>query len=312
VFKVLSLLVLVSLFADISYAFDKYDLMICRAESDDDKASCYEALGTTREEVESLEAVERSKKLVEQEMARNKRLLDNLKERMNSEFPGTLSSISLSDEFYMVEHALISSSYRLLEGGKCSSDDFKEVEGWMKSSTYITTPTYFTYCNVFISGQRQLNVESKIYLDIELGVLTDYRRRPIFKEDKLKILQVKKVELINKQHQVTISEIERQHSHNLESALRKFKNGILLLSIDISQKYTNQKDASRNFMMEASELYGFGTCDFERYYKYQVGCSKVPIDELMSISSETIRKINEAFDNTESLLKGIRTSSEKQ
>ncbi len=69
-----------------------------------------------------------------------------------------------SDNFLNHRDLFLSVSQRLINEGKCTNNDFKEIGGWLKSVIYQPRDVYYTYCG-------GLDIVNKIYLDAESGQL---------------------------------------------------------------------------------------------------------------------------------------------
>ena len=67
-----------------------------------------------------------------------------------------------SDNYSKYKKTFIKSSNLLITQGKCKLSDFKEMGGWVRSSSYKTKPVFFTYCG----GMKSIN---KIYLNANTG-----------------------------------------------------------------------------------------------------------------------------------------------
>ncbi|MEE3682370.1 SH3 domain-containing protein [Actinobacillus pleuropneumoniae] len=57
-----------------------------------------------------------------------------------------------SDDYQLFKKQFIVESRKLIDSGKCKLSDFKEMGGWMKSST---KGMYFTYCGGMSLGNKQ-------------------------------------------------------------------------------------------------------------------------------------------------------------
>lgn len=67
-------------------------------------------------------------------------------------------AISSSDDFHLYKDKFISHSQSLINKGKCTIADFKEMGGWLKSTSGGIN-SYFTYCG----GS---SIQNKVYIDI--------------------------------------------------------------------------------------------------------------------------------------------------
>ncbi len=72
---------------------------------------------------------------------------------------GTAALIRGSDDYQKYKGAFVKATEALLASGRCTKAHFKEMGGWVKSSTYGGSPIYFTYCGDY----------RKIYLNAETG-----------------------------------------------------------------------------------------------------------------------------------------------
>ena len=66
------------------------------------------------------------------------------------------------DDFRLHKEVFAEAAGELIDSGKCTAADFKEMGGWMKSIDQKNKSVYFTYCG----GMRSSN---KIYLDAASG-----------------------------------------------------------------------------------------------------------------------------------------------
>ncbi|MBJ6137036.1 hypothetical protein [Marinobacter litoralis] len=72
-------------------------------------------------------------------------------------------AVSKSDDYSTYESEFIAATKNLLKSEQCSIGDFKEMGGWMKSTTtYKDEPVYFTYCG-------GMTISNRIYLDASKG-----------------------------------------------------------------------------------------------------------------------------------------------
>ena len=67
-------------------------------------------------------------------------------------------AIANSDDFHLYKDKFVSHSQALINKGKCSIADFKEMGGWLKSTSGGKS-SYFTYCGGF-------SLQNKVYIDI--------------------------------------------------------------------------------------------------------------------------------------------------
>lgn len=63
-------------------------------------------------------------------------------------------AIKGSDDYLTYRKNLIELSQKLIDKGQCSITDYKEMGGWLRSSTHKPKPIYFTYCGGFASGRK--------------------------------------------------------------------------------------------------------------------------------------------------------------
>ena len=77
---------------------------------------------------------------------------------------GTAALIGGSDDFKTYKAVFVKITDQLLAAKRCSTADFKEWGGWMRSTTHKASPTYFMYCG----GSTPAH---KIYLDAAAGTL---------------------------------------------------------------------------------------------------------------------------------------------
>ena len=70
--------------------------------------------------------------------------------------------ISGSDNYSLYRDNFIKLSKKLIDQGRCTLDDYKEMHGWGRSVNYKPKPIYFTYCGGFSKG-------NKIYINAKNG-----------------------------------------------------------------------------------------------------------------------------------------------
>ncbi|PCJ38609.1 MAG: hypothetical protein COA81_12725 [Alphaproteobacteria bacterium] len=70
--------------------------------------------------------------------------------------------VSGSDDYPQYKEAFITATKRLILTGKCDSNDFEYIGGWVKSTNYVDDPIYFMYCG-------EMSNDGKIYLNTETG-----------------------------------------------------------------------------------------------------------------------------------------------
>ena len=71
-------------------------------------------------------------------------------------------AIKGSDDFSKYRAGLVKGSQELINSGKCSLADFREMGGWMRSTNYKPKPVYFTYCG-------GMTLSHKVYLNVQTG-----------------------------------------------------------------------------------------------------------------------------------------------
>jgi len=74
------------------------------------------------------------------------------------------SNLTFGSDDYAKYHLVFEASARqLISDGRCSSADFKNMGGWVKSTTtYKNEPIYFTYCG-------EMTINNRIYLNAISG-----------------------------------------------------------------------------------------------------------------------------------------------
>jgi len=72
------------------------------------------------------------------------------------------SAISSSDDYQKHKAAFQTASRSLISNGICSEADFREVGGWVRSTTFPGRSVYFTYCGGF-------HTRNRLYLDVRSG-----------------------------------------------------------------------------------------------------------------------------------------------
>jgi len=73
-----------------------------------------------------------------------------------------VDAIKSSDDFSTYQDVFISVSEKLVNSGKCSLPELKEMGGWVRSQIHNPKPIYFTYCG----GMHRNN---RIYVDVVSG-----------------------------------------------------------------------------------------------------------------------------------------------
>ena len=67
-----------------------------------------------------------------------------------------------SDDFARYRTAFTKAAESLIERRRCSEQDFREMGGWVKSSSHRNQPIYFTYCG-------DATVANRVYLNADTG-----------------------------------------------------------------------------------------------------------------------------------------------
>lgn len=71
--------------------------------------------------------------------------------------------VSGSDDYRKYKSAFVKAAQNLIAAGRCTADDFKQMGGWVKSTTtYRNKPVYFTYCG-------GMTLSNRIYLNAATG-----------------------------------------------------------------------------------------------------------------------------------------------
>jgi hypothetical protein len=70
--------------------------------------------------------------------------------------------VAQSDDFAEHRAAFARAAGKLISDGKCTAADFKEMGGWVKSTTHRNEPVYFTYCG-------GMTISNRIYLNAGNG-----------------------------------------------------------------------------------------------------------------------------------------------
>lgn len=71
-------------------------------------------------------------------------------------------AIKGSDNYSLYRENFINLSQQLIDKGRCSIADYKEMGGWSRSSNHKPKPIYFTYCGGFSKN-------NKVYINAEKG-----------------------------------------------------------------------------------------------------------------------------------------------
>lgn len=74
------------------------------------------------------------------------------------------NAIKGSDNYSLYRENFIKLSKELIDQGRCSVADYKEMGGWIRSSNHKPQPIYFTYCGGFSKG-------NKVYINAETGAV---------------------------------------------------------------------------------------------------------------------------------------------
>lgn len=72
------------------------------------------------------------------------------------------NSIKSSDNYAQYRNNFIKLSKKLIDKGRCSISDYKEMGGWLRSSSHKPKPIYFTYCGGFSN-------HNKVYINAKTG-----------------------------------------------------------------------------------------------------------------------------------------------
>ena len=72
------------------------------------------------------------------------------------------SLVKGSDDFRTYKNGFAKAASELIASGRCTAAEFREMGGWIKSSSRPSQPIYFTYCG----GMRKAN---KVYLNAATG-----------------------------------------------------------------------------------------------------------------------------------------------
>jgi hypothetical protein len=72
------------------------------------------------------------------------------------------SAVASSDDFAQYRAQFVKAAVELVDQGKCTVDELKEMGGWVRSQTHKPQPVYFTYCGGSTTANR-------IYLDVRNG-----------------------------------------------------------------------------------------------------------------------------------------------
>ena len=75
---------------------------------------------------------------------------------------GDETLVAGSDDFARYRTQFSAAAQQLIQRGRCSAQDFREMGGWVKSSNHRNEPVYFTYCGAS-------HVSNRLYLNAETG-----------------------------------------------------------------------------------------------------------------------------------------------
>lgn len=71
-------------------------------------------------------------------------------------------AISASDDYATQRSAFVKATTALVEDGRCTVAELKEIGGWVKSQNNKSEPVYFTYCGGMVLSNR-------LYLNTSTG-----------------------------------------------------------------------------------------------------------------------------------------------
>lgn len=75
---------------------------------------------------------------------------------------GDAELIAGSDDYRLHKDAFIKATKSLIASGTCTKNDFKNTDGWVKSTAYRNQPIYFVYCG-------GMTLSNKVHLDVSNG-----------------------------------------------------------------------------------------------------------------------------------------------
>ena len=75
---------------------------------------------------------------------------------------GDYALVSGSDDFRKYKYVFAKAAAELIASGRCTEQDFKNMGGWLKSTTHWDSPVYFTYCG-------EMHVQNRLYLNAATG-----------------------------------------------------------------------------------------------------------------------------------------------
>ena len=62
--------------------------------------------------------------------------------------------VAQSDDYHVYGSAFVAAARSLISSETCTTDDFREIGGWVKSTNHSSEPIYFTYCGGFTLTNR--------------------------------------------------------------------------------------------------------------------------------------------------------------
>lgn len=71
-------------------------------------------------------------------------------------------AIKSSDNYSLYRNNFIKLSNKLIKRGRCNLADYKEMGGWLRSTTHKSKPIYFAYCG-------GLSINNKVYINAKTG-----------------------------------------------------------------------------------------------------------------------------------------------
>jgi hypothetical protein len=77
---------------------------------------------------------------------------------------GYYALVSGSDDYRHYKDVFARAAAELIESGRCTEQDFREMGGWLKSTTHKDAPVYFTYCG-------EMQIQNRLYLNAATGDL---------------------------------------------------------------------------------------------------------------------------------------------
>lgn len=75
---------------------------------------------------------------------------------------GKYSLVSGSDDYRKYKDVFAKTATDLINSGQCTESDFKNMGGWLKSTSHRDSPVYFTYCG-------EMRIQNRIYLNAATG-----------------------------------------------------------------------------------------------------------------------------------------------